>query len=81
MSGPHPSRDTGATCKDCSRPPRKGGRRCDDCTELHNAREQARREERKRKRLCWVCGGKALPGERVCGSHESYRSERAKLSA
>ena len=77
MSGPHPSRDTGATCKDCSRPPRKGGRRCDDCTELHNAREQARREERKRKRLCRVCGAKAVKGDdgrllSTCQTHREY---------
>ena len=69
-----------ATCKDCPATPQTGAR-CDGCRLAHNARESARRAERKRRDQCWVCGVKALTGERVCGSHESYRSERMRLTA
>lgn len=81
MSGPHPSRDQGLVCKDCSNPPREGGRRCEDCTARHNAREQARRAERKRRRLCRVCGDKAVKDAAgvlltTCERHREYYRAR-----
>jgi len=81
MGGPHTARDAGKTCKDCSDPPLPGGRRCKGCKALHNAREQARREERKRKRLCRVCGEKAAKDEAgnvlsTCGTHREYYRAR-----
>jgi hypothetical protein len=77
MVGPHPSRDAALTCKDCGEPPTEGGRRCDACRLLHNAREQARREERKRKRQCRVCGEKAIKDDSgrllsTCQTHREY---------
>ena len=67
-------------CKDCPAPA-KDGARCRPHRQRHNAREQARRDERRRKRLCWVCGDKARPGQRACEPHQNYRAERAAITA
>lgn len=48
------------TCQECSSPPLPGGSRCQTCKDLHNLREAARREERRRLGLCVVCGRKAV---------------------
>jgi len=87
-SGPHTARDAGEACKDCPEPPQQDAagkpisRRCKVCARAHNAREAARRAERKRKHLCRVCGAKAVKsetGERLstCAVHREYYRARA----
>jgi hypothetical protein len=81
MGGTRPARNVGPTCKDCSAAPLPDGRRCEVCKATHNARERARREERKRKRLCRVCGEKAAKDEAgnvlsTCGTHREYYRAR-----
>jgi cob(I)alamin adenosyltransferase len=55
-------------CKDCSSEDLVGAR-CEACGRAHNAREAVRRAERKAKRLCWVCGDKAVKGLASCEDH------------
>jgi hypothetical protein len=43
-------------CQECASAPLPGKRRCAVHTELHNLREAARREERRRAGACTVCG-------------------------
>lgn len=69
-------------CKDCAEPAAEDSARCETCRPLHNAREQARREERKRKRQCRVCGAKAVKDEAgrllsTCSTHREYYRARA----
>lgn len=64
-------------CRQCPAVADPYGTRCAPCRDSHNAREKARRQERQRKHRCWVCGGKASPGERTCKRHQKYRAERA----
>jgi hypothetical protein len=83
MPGPHRSRDEGLACKDCPAPPNKGRRRCENCAKLHNAREQARRAERKRRRLCHVCGAKVVKDDAgnlltTCAVHREYFAARSR---
>lgn len=81
MPGPHPSRDAGLACKDCPSAPMKGARRCKACALTHNARETARRAERRARGLCHVCGGKGarVDGETLstCPTHREYYRARA----
>jgi len=68
-------------CKDCALPA-KGGARCDECRLAHNARETARRDERKARGRCTVCGERAatIGGEALttCPTHREYYAERAR---
>lgn len=86
MSGPHPSRDSGAICKDCSAAPLPGERRCKVCKAAHNGRERARRAERKRREQCRVCGRKAATDAAgavlsTCKIHRQYYAARARAAA
>lgn len=69
-------------CKDCAELAAEGSARCAECAPLHNAREQARRDERKRKHQCRVCGQRATKDEAgnllsTCAVHLEYYRARA----
>jgi len=72
---PCKGRESGCTA-DCE----EGGR-CDNCRAAHNARETARRAERKAAGKCTVCGAKGVVvnGVRltVCKTHREYYRVRA----
>lgn len=61
-----------------------GGARCDECRRAHNAREAARRAERKAAGRCTVCGERAVRVEgeplATCTTHREYYRARAAAS-
>lgn len=63
----------------CTGDPKFGGTRCDNCRNVHNARENARRRARRKQCACWVCGAEArVVGDEyqaTCAKHVHYRSE------
>lgn len=61
-----------STCADCGEPPLPNCRRCKFHREAHNERERQRRAERKKRKQCWACGRKALPGKSHCKGHEGH---------
>lgn len=73
-SGWYPGR-----CKDCTYAATDGAR-CADCRHAHNAREQARRAERRAAGKCTVCGDPAVSvaGARLttCATHREYYRAR-----
>lgn len=75
-ANPCKGREAGCTA-DCD----EGGR-CGNCRAAHNARETARRQARKARRQCRVCGAKAatVGGEPLttCPTHRAYYAERAR---
>ena len=68
-------------CKDCAEPALEGAARCDTCRKAHNARESARRAERKDAGKCTVCGERAVKVDGVrlstCETHREYFRARA----
>ena len=50
-------------CKDCALEALAGKARCKECAAEHSAREKARRDERRRRRQCWVCGKPVVKDE------------------
>lgn len=68
-------------CKDCANPAVAGRARCAACGKEHNAREAARRAERKAAAKCVVCGERAarVDGEPLstCPTHREYFRARA----
>lgn len=69
-------------CKDCAQTAAEGGARCEACRLAHNAREAARRDDRKARGRCAVCGERAatVAGEPLttCPTHRAYYAERAR---
>ena len=78
-ANPCKGREAGCTA-DC-----EAGGRCANCRRLHNARETARRVERKARRRCTACGARAAKvGGQVlttCQTHREYYAERARLAS
>lgn len=68
-------------CKDCAATAPKGTSRCDGCRAAHNAREAARRAERRTAGKCVVCGKAAVKIDgkplRTCKAHREYFRARA----
>lgn len=73
-------------CKDCSNLPLPGKRRCQSCADTHSAREHERRELRRKKGLCVVCGepavtireGRKVKKMSLCDAHRlAYEVRRA----
>jgi hypothetical protein len=60
------------------------GSRCDVCRAIHNAREQARRQARRARCLCVVCGARAVRVDGVslttCQDHRAYYNARGALA-
>lgn len=75
-ANPCKGREAGCTA-DC-----EAGSRCANCRRRHNARETARRIERKARRRCTACGAKAVKvgGQPLttCQTHREYYAERAR---
>lgn len=71
---PCKGREEGCTA-DCD-----AGSRCDNCRAIHNAREAQRRQERRAKGKCVVCGAKAATRDgqplTLCPTHVEYYAER-----
>lgn len=74
-SGWYPGR-----CKDCASTDLVGAR-CAECSAAHNAREAARRAERKADGKCTVCGERAVRVDggalTTCKAHREYYRARA----
>lgn len=68
-------------CKDCRRVPPKGARRCAACAKKHADTERARRELRRQRGLCVVCGDEGFVDESgvrqsLCCRHRERLEER-----
>lgn len=72
-------------CNECAAAAEPGRSRCAACAKAHNAREAARRAERKAAGKCVVCGVRAArsAGEAltVCPEHRAYYAERRRKAA
>jgi hypothetical protein len=66
------------TCRDCGI--KCGRSRCPAHRKEHATRESNRRTERRSKRLCTICGAKALKVGRAwlstCAAHRSYVNKK-----
>ena len=69
-------------CHDCGGD--ATGPRCEACRRRHNAKEAARRAERKAAGRCTVCGAKGARVNggtlTVCPTHREYYAARARAS-